>query len=93
MSPEDKDEVKAEALFRYMESLQEATMLRDKITESGNFYVEAGEQLKTDPFTYLSKQYDFAPQADVEKLIRNWMDASNETERLKQKAISYGVSL
>jgi hypothetical protein len=93
MSPEDKDEMKAEALFRYMESLQEVAMLRDKITESGNFYIEAGEQLKTDPFMYLSKQYVFVPQADVEKLIRNWMDAANETERLKQKAIGYGVSL
>lgn len=93
MSPEDKGDVRAEALFRYMESLQEVVMLRDKITESGNFYIEAGEQLRTDPFSYLSKQYVFVPQADVEKLIRNWMDAADETERLKQKAISYGVSL
>jgi hypothetical protein len=93
MSPEDKAEMRAKALLHYTESVQEVAMLRDKITESGDFYIRVGEQIKSDPFMYLSKQYDFAPQAEIENLIRKWMEATDETERLKQKAISYGASL
>jgi hypothetical protein len=92
MSPEDKAEARAKALLDYAESAQEVAMLRNKITESGDFYIQVGEQLKTDPFEYFSKQYFFAPQADVDDLVRKWMDALEETERLKQKAISYGAS-
>jgi hypothetical protein len=40
MSPEDKDEMRAKALLQYTESAQEVTMLRDKITESGDFYIQ-----------------------------------------------------
>ena len=93
MSPEDKAEMRAKALLHYTESAQETAMLRDQISESGDFYIQVGEQLKNDPYTYLSKQYVFAPQAEIEKLVRVWMDAADETERLKQKAISYGASL
>jgi hypothetical protein len=93
MSPEDKAEMRAKALLRYTESAQEAAMLRDKISESGDFYIEAGELLKTDPFGYLSKQYVFASQTEIEGLIRKWLEAADETERLKQKAISYGASV
>ena len=93
MGPEDKEEMRAKALLHYMESAQETAKLRDKISEFGDFYIRVGEQLKTDPFMYISKQYFFASQADIEHLIRRWMEAADETERLKQKAISYGASL
>jgi hypothetical protein len=92
MSPEDKAEMRAKALLQYHESLQEVAMLRDKITESGDFYIQVGKELKVDPFGYLSKKYVFAP-ADVDALVQKWMDATEETEKLKQKAISYGASL
>jgi hypothetical protein len=93
MSPEETAEAKAKALWDYTESAQEVSMLRDKISESGDFYFEVGGYLKTDPLMYFSKQYVFAPQSDVDDLVRKWMNAVEETERLKQKAISYGVSL
>jgi hypothetical protein len=92
MSPEDKAEMRAKALLQYNESLQEVTMLRDKISESGDFYIQIGTELKTDPFGYLSKKYVFDPPA-VDALVQKWMDATHETERLKQKAIEYGASL
>ena len=67
--------MRAKVLLDYTESLQEVVMLRDKISRSGDFYIEVPEQLKTDPFMYLSRQYDFAPRGkEVENLIRKWME-------------------
>ena len=93
MSPEDKDEMRAKALLHYTESLQEVAMLRNKITESGDFFIEVGKYLQTDPFMYLAKQYVFAPQAELNTLVKNWHEAVQHTEMLRQKAISYGASL
>jgi hypothetical protein len=92
MSPDEKAEMRAKALLQYNESTQEVAMLRDKITESGDFYIQAGQELKTDPFGYLSKKYVFTP-AEVDALVQKWMDAIEENGRLKQKAIDYGASL
>ena len=93
MSPEDKAEMRAKALLHYTESVQEVAMLRDKISESGDFYIQVGKDLKTDPFGYFAKKYVLAPQSDVDVLVRQWMDATDEMERLKQKAIEYDASV
>jgi hypothetical protein len=66
---------------------------RGKISEIGDFLKVAGEELKTDPFMYLANRYTLPLQSEIDALTNQLAELEETVERLKQKAIDYGISL
>ena len=88
---EDARELKALALLDYVESKQSAAILRGKISEIGELLKVVGEELKTDPFMYIAKRYTITSQTEIDALTTQLAELEETVERLKQKAIEYGV--
>jgi hypothetical protein len=90
---DDDRQKMAFALLDYVESRQKLARLRGEDSEVGEFYKTVGQELKTDPFMYLAKQYTLVPQSQVDALVRELAELEETTERLKLKAVEYGVSI
>jgi hypothetical protein len=89
---EEAREKKALALLDYIESKQALAILRDKLSENGQFLVTVGTALQTDPAQYAWNKYIIF-QDQIDEQVREWQELTDKTEQLRQKVASFGLAV
>lgn len=88
---EDQRQTKALVLLDYFEKKQEAAVLREKLSQIGDFYVTVGTELKKDPYLYAAKQYAINPQSGIDALVVELTQIEEKLGVLQEKLAGFGL--